>query len=540
MENVRRVFAEKKEAYSGAAKDLAHEIRHYLGVPGLKKARILIRYDVENISDEVYRKACQAVFSEPPGDLLYEETFPMAEGSRVFAVEYLPGQFDQRADSAVQCIRFLKEDEDPVIRSATVYVLEGEISEEELAKIKGYCINPVDSREAAEEKPQTLVQSFEEPDDIPVFDGFTTMPEEELKKLYASLNLAMTFNDFLHIRNYFRAEEHRDPSVTEIRVLDTYWSDHCRHTTFSTELKGMEFADGYYRKPIEDTWKEYLEDRKDVYGDRKDKFVCLMDLALMAMKKLKKEGKLADQEESDEINACSIVVPVEIDGKTEEWLVNFKNETHNHPTEIEPFGGAATCLGGAIRDPLSGRTYVYQAMRVTGAADPTADASQTLQGKLPQKKLVREAAHGYSSYGNQIGLATGYVKEIYHPNYVAKRMEIGAVMGAAPRKDVRRLTSDPGDVIILLGGRTGRDGIGGATGSSKVHTTQSLETCGAEVQKGNAPTERKIQRMFRRPEVTRLIRKCNDFGAGGVSVAIGELADGLRVDLDKVPKNMPV
>ena len=369
-----------------------------------------------------------------------------------------------------------------------------------------------------------------------ILDGFQDMPEAELKKRYDSLNLAMTFKDFLHIQNYFKSEEHRDPSMTEIRVLDTYWSDHCRHTTFSTELKNVAFTDGYYREPIEGTYQKYLADRAEIFKGREDKFVCLMDLALMAMRKLKKEGKLDDQEESDEINACSIVVPVEIDGKTEEWLVNFKNETHNHPTEIEPFGGAATCLGGAIRDPLSGRTYVYQAMRVTGAADPTVSVKETLKGKLPQKKLVREAAHGYSSYGNQIGLATGYVKEIYHPDYVAKRMEIGAVMGAAPRKDVKRMTSDPGDIIILLGGRTGRDGIGGATGSSKVHTEASIEVCGAEVQKGNAPTERKIQRMFRRPEVSRLIKKCNDFGAGGVSVAIGELADGLNIYLDKVPK----
>ena len=362
------------------------------------------------------------------------------------------------------------------------------------------------------------------------------MPEAELKELYDSLNLAMTFKDFQHIQHYFKEEEKRDPSMTEIRVLDTYWSDHCRHTTFSTELTDVKFDEGDYKAPIVDTYKKYLADREELYKGRKDKFVCLMDLALMAMKKLKAEGKLADQEESDEINACSIVVPVDVDGKEEEWLINFKNETHNHPTEIEPFGGAATCLGGAIRDPLSGRTYVYQAMRVTGAADPTVSVKETLKGKLPQKKLVRSAAHGYSSYGNQIGLATGYVKEVYHPNYVAKRMEIGAVMGAAPRRAVIRENSDPGDIIILLGGRTGRDGIGGATGSSKVHTEASIEVCGAEVQKGNAPTERKIQRMFRREEVSHIIKKCNDFGAGGVSVAIGELAAGLRVDLDKVPK----
>ena len=533
---VRRVFVEKKEAYAVKAKELQEEIQSYLGIQTVTGVRVLIRYDVENISDDTFEKACHTVFSEPPVDILYLEEFPQEETDAVFGVEYLPGQFDQRADSAVQCVQFLNSSEEPVIRTATVYVVEGSVTEEELAAIKAFCINPVDSRETDMEKPETLVTVFEEPEEVKIFDGFCGMDEDTLKALYDSLSLAMTFKDFLHIQNYFRGEEKRDPSMTEIRVLDTYWSDHCRHTTFSTELTDVAFEDGYYRKPIEETYRRYLSDREDVYQGRKDKFPCLMDLALMAMKKLKKAGKLQDQEESDEINACSIVVPVEIDGKTEEWLVNFKNETHNHPTEIEPFGGAATCLGGAIRDPLSGRTYVYQAMRVTGAANPTVPVSETLKGKLPQKKLVRGAASGYSSYGNQIGLATGYVKEIYHPDYVAKRMEIGAVMGAAPRKDVIRETSDPGNIIILLGGRTGRDGCGGATGSSKVHTEASIETCGAEVQKGNAPTERKIQRLFRRPEVTRLIRKCNDFGAGGVSVAIGELADGLVVDLDKVPK----
>ena len=536
MSSVRRVYVEKKPAFAVQAKDLRHELRKYLGVSGLTGVRVLIRYDVENISDDVFEKACKTVFAEPPVDTLYKESFEMAENARAFSVEFLPGQFDQRADSAVQCVKFLNEEEEPVIRSATTYVIEGEVSNEEFEAIKHHCINPVDSREIGMEKPETLVAKFEEPADVAILDGFQDMPEAELKKRYDSLNLAMAFKDFLHIQNYFKSEEHRDPSMTEIRVLDTYWSDHCRHTTFSTELKNVAFTDGYYREPIEGTYQKYLADRAEIFKGREDKFVCLMDLALMAMRKLKKEGKLDDQEESDEINACSIVVPVEIDGKTEEWLVNFKNETHNHPTEIEPFGGAATCLGGAIRDPLSGRTYVYQAMRVTGAADPTVSVKETLKGKLPQKKLVREAAHGYSSYGNQIGLATGYVKEIYHPDYVAKRMEIGAVMGAAPRKDVKRMTSDPGDIIILLGGRTGRDGIGGATGSSKVHTEASIEVCGAEVQKGNAPTERKIQRMFRRPEVSRLIKKCNDFGAGGVSVAIGELADGLNIYLDKVPK----
>ena len=536
MSKVRRVYVEKKENFAVAAKGLAHEVKSYLGVAGLEGVRVLIRYDVENISDEVFAEACRTVFSEPPVDDLYEEEFPMAANEKAFAVEYLPGQFDQRADSAVQCVKFLKEDEEPIIRSATTYVVAGDITEEEFEAIKAHCINPVDSRETGFEKPETLVTVFEDPADVITFEGFTDMPEAELKELYGSLNLAMTFKDFLHIQNYFKNEEKRNPSMTEIRVLDTYWSDHCRHTTFSTELKDVAFEDGYYKAPIQGTYEQYLADHKEIFKGRDDKFVCLMDLALMAMRKLKKEGKLQDQEESDEINACSIVVPVEIDGKTEEWLVNFKNETHNHPTEIEPFGGAATCLGGAIRDPLSGRTYVYQAMRVTGAADPTVSVKETLKGKLPQKKLVREAAHGYSSYGNQIGLATGYVKEIYHPDYVAKRMEIGAVMGAAPRSAVKRETSDPGDIIILLGGRTGRDGIGGATGSSKVHTEASIEVCGAEVQKGNAPTERKIQRLFRRPEVSKLIKKCNDFGAGGVSVAIGELADGLQVNLDKVPK----
>ena len=535
MSSVKRVYVEKKPEYAVRAKELQSEIRSYLGISGVTKVRELIRYDIENISGETYKKALVTVFSEPPVDDIYEEEFDL-NGARTFSVEFLPGQFDQRADSAEQCVKLLNEEEEPIIRTAVTYAIEGTISDEEFAAIKKHCINPVDSRETGLEKPETLVQSFPEPEDVKIFDGFRDTPEAKLKELYDSLNLAMTFKDFLHIQNYFKNDEKRDPSMTEIRVLDTYWSDHCRHTTFSTELKNVAFDDGYYCAPMKETYEDYLNTHKNLYAGRSDKFVCLMDLALMAMKRLKKEGKLQDQEESDEINACSIVVPVEVDGKTEEWLVNFKNETHNHPTEIEPFGGAATCLGGAIRDPLSGRTYVYQAMRVTGAADPTVPVSETISGKLPQKKLVREAAHGYSSYGNQIGLATGYVKEVYHPNYVAKRMEIGAVMGAAPRRAVQRLTSDPGDIIILLGGRTGRDGIGGATGSSKAHNTESTAVCGAEVQKGNPPTERKIQRLFRREEVAHIIKKCNDFGAGGVSVAIGELADGLRVQLDKVPK----
>ncbi len=540
MSSVKRVFVEKKPEYAVQAKDLLHEMKGYLGIQDVESVRILIRYDVENLSDEIFEKACNGIFAEPPVDILWREEVPVTQGDCVFSVEYLPGQFDQRADSAEQCVQFIKEDEKPVIRTAVTYIIHGKddhcISEEELWAVKNHCINPVDSREAEEQKPKTLITEFAEPEDVIIFDGFQDMEEGKLKELYDSLGLAMTFQDFLHIQNYFKNEERRDPSMTEIRVLDTYWSDHCRHTTFSTELKEVVFGEGDYREVIEGTYKQYLADHSEIFQGREDKFICLMDLALMAMRKLKKEGKLEDQEESDEINACSIVVPVTVDGVEEEWLVNFKNETHNHPTEIEPFGGAATCLGGAIRDPLSGRTYVYQAMRVTGAADPTRSVEETLKGKLPQKKLVREAAHGYSSYGNQIGLATGTVKEIYHPDYVAKRMEIGAVMGAAPRRAVIRETSDPGDIIILLGGRTGRDGCGGATGSSKVHTEESTRTCGAEVQKGNPPAERKIQRLFRREEVSRLIKKCNDFGAGGVSVAIGELADGLKVDLDKVPK----
>ena len=536
MNQVRRLYVEKKPAYAVRAKELLEEIRSYLAMDSLEDIRVLIRYDVENVSDETFDKAAVTVFSEPPVDYLYEETFEKKEEDKVFSVEFLPGQFDQRADSAVQCLQLLNEKEEPVIRSATTYVLSGKITEEEFGKIKAYCINPVDSRQADEEKPETLVMAYDDPADVKIFDGFKDMTEEELKALYASLGLAMTFKDFLHIQNYYKKEEHRDPSMTEIRVLDTYWSDHCRHTTFSTELKDISFGDGYYKPLFEKTYESYLADRAEVYGDRKDKFICLMDIALIAMKKLKKDGILDNMMESDEINACDIVVPVEFDGKEEKWLISFKNETHNHPTEIEPFGGAATCLGGAIRDPLSGRAYVYQAMRVTGCADPTVPVTQTMKGKLSQRKLTTGAAHGYSSYGNQIGLATGLVDEIYHPGYVAKRMEIGAVIGAAPLKNIVRKNSTPGDIIVLLGGRTGRDGCGGATGSSKAHNTESIDTCGAEVQKGNPPTERKIQRLFRRKEVTTIIKKCNDFGAGGVSVAIGELADGLQINLDLVPK----
>ena len=540
MSDVKRIYVEKKGPYAVKAKELREEIESYLSITGVTNVRELIRYDVEGISDATYARACKMIFSEPPVDVLFEEELPLSATEKAFNVEFLPGQFDQRADSAVQCVRFLNEEEKPIIKTAVTYVIDGNVSDEDIQRIKAYCINPVDSRESDFNKPETLVTEYDEPADVSIFDGFKDMPEDELKSLYTSLGLAMTFNDFLHIQKYFHDDEKRDPSMTEIRVLDTYWSDHCRHTTFSTELKDVTFGEGYMREPIETTYQSYLDTKDEIYAGRDDKFVCLMDIALMGMKKLRAAGKLEDMEVSDEINACSIIVPVEMDygngPVTEEWLVFFKNETHNHPTEIEPFGGAATCLGGAIRDPLSGRGYVYQAMRVTGAADPTVPVSATLKGKLSQKKLVTGAAAGYSSYGNQIGLATGFVKEIYHPGYVAKRMEIGAVMGAAPRRCVIRENSDPGDIIILLGGQTGRDGCGGATGSSKVHTEASIETCGAEVQKGNAPTERKIQRLFRREEVAKIIKKCNDFGAGGVSVAIGELADGLRVDLDKVPK----
>ncbi|MCQ2278335.1 MAG: phosphoribosylformylglycinamidine synthase [Bacteroidales bacterium] len=541
MTQVRRIYVEKKVDYAIQAKELREEMANYLNIQA-DKVRVLIRYDIENISDEAYQKALGTVFSEPPVDDVYEESFPKESNDFCFSVEYLPGQFDQRADSAVQCVRLLGAGDDVIIKSAITYVISGNITEEQRNAIVKHCINPVDSRQTDEVKPNTLVDKFDEPADVVIFDGFKEMDEKALKEFYDGLGLAMTFRDMQHIQRYFRDEEKRNPTMTEIRVLDTYWSDHCRHTTFATELKNVTFDEGKYRPLIEGAFQQYLSDHKEQYVGRDDKFVCLMDMGTLAAKRIRKMGLLEDQEISEEINACSIVVPIEVELPnhegvvTEEWLVNFKNETHNHPTEIEPFGGAATCLGGAIRDPLSGRTYVYQAMRVTGAADPTKPLSETIPGKLPQRKIVTTAAHGYSSYGNQIGLATGLVNEIYHPNYVAKRMEIGAVVAAAPRRQVMRMTSDPGDVIILLGGRTGRDGCGGATGSSKSHTTESLTSCGAEVQKGNAPTERKLQRMFRREEVSKLIKKCNDFGAGGVSVAIGELADGLDINLDRVPK----
>ena len=534
--SVRRIYVEKRQDYAVKAKELKDELKTYLGISGIDSIRILIRYDMENISDEIYKKALVNVFSEPPVDNYYEEKIELAKEDRVFTVEYMPGQFDQRADSAVQCIKLLESDVEVLVKNATTYIVSGHISDDEFEQIKAYCVNPVDSRIAGEEKPDNLFAEFETPADVEYLKDFYTMSLDDFKNLYKSLSLAMSYADFLYIREYFEKEEKRDPSITEIRVLDTYWSDHCRHTTFLTELKQIEFEDGFYADAIKESYKEYLKDREEVFEKPEERAVSLMDLALMAMRKLKKEGLLKELEESEEINACSIVVPAYVDGVKEEWLINFKNETHNHPTEIEPFGGAATCLGGAIRDPLSGRTYVYQGMRITGAADPGKPIEETIKGKLPQRKIVTTAASGYSSYGNQIGLATGYVKEIYHPSYVAKRMEIGAVIAANKKENVIKCSPSVGDSIILLGGRTGRDGCGGATGSSKAHTGESMSECGAEVQKGNAPTERKIQRLFRRKEVSLLIKKCNDFGAGGVSVAIGELAEGLSIDLDKVPK----
>ena len=539
MGNVRRVYVEKMEPFNTAAKEITAELTGFLGVKGVKNVRLLVRYDIENISDDVFEKALGTVFSEAPVDEVHVETFKIGRDDTVVSVEYLPGQFDQRADSAVQCIALLsdkKTDKPVVIKTATSYVIEGKLTKKDLDKIKSYLINPVDQREAEETIPETLAMEYKEPEKVKTLEGFIKLDHKGLEKLYKELDLAMTFDDFEFIYKHYKREEKRDPSFTEMKIFDTYWSDHCRHSTFLTELKNIKIGNGSYRSEFDDSCRQYMRDHKKIYGEKKDKYICLMDMATLAMKKMLMTGQLKNMEESEEVNACSIVVPVEVDGKEEEWLISFKNETHNHPTEIEPFGGAATCLGGAIRDPLSGRAYVYQAMRITGAADPTVAASKTLKGKLPQKKICNEAARGYSSYGNQVGLATGYVKEIYHPGYAAKRMEIGAVVGAVKREDVLRETPAPGDVVVLLGGRTGRDGIGGATGSSKAHDVHSVENCGAEVQKGNAPEERKLQRLFRNPEASRLIKRCNDFGAGGVSVAIGELADGLSVDLNAVPK----
>lgn len=538
IHSVRRIYAEKKESFATEASSILTDLRAELGISSLEKVRVLNRYDVSGLSDEEYESTRHVVFSEPPVDLVYDETAPLDGASFVLAIEALPGQYDQRADSAAQCIQIVTCKEKPIVRTARVLAFYGSIGEEQRAQIAKYLINPVESRQACLTKPESLEDSLTPPQEVKTVDGFTKMTSEELSALRKDMGLAMSEADIGFTQKFFWQEK-RDPTVTEIRVLDTYWSDHCRHTTFQTELTDVSFSDPdtEISQRLSSIYEDYLEKREQIYGERIDsKPVCLMDLATMAMRVLKKEGKLQDLDESEEINACSIRVTIPVDGKPEDYIVMFKNETHNHPTEIEPFGGAATCLGGAIRDPLSGRSYVYQAMRVTGAGDPTVSISETLPGKLSQKKIVRTAAAGYSSYGNQIGLATGQVDEVYHPGYVAKRMEIGAVIGAAPASSIVRERPQPGDLVILLGGRTGRDGIGGATGSSKAHDEKSVITCGSEVQKGNPPTERKIQRLFRNPEVSRMIIRCNDFGAGGVSVAIGELADGLSIDLDKVPK----
>ncbi len=531
---VRRVYVEKKPALRLEAQGLLTELQTILGVSALTGLRLVNRYDVENISDEAFQKAKTIVFSEPQVDLIYEEDFPAPEGPHaVLAVEALPGQFDQRADSCAQCVQLMAGTDRPLVSYAKVYLLEGTLSPADLETIKGYVINPVESREASPEKPETLARTHAAPQKVEALTGFTAMDEAALSALLERLGLAMDLDDLKFLQAYFRDTERRDPTITEVRVVDTYWSDHCRHTTFSTHIDGGEIED----PEVKNAYYHYLKLRSEVYGGKaKDRPETLMDIATIAAKALKKRGLLPELDESEEINACSIHVPAVVDGETQDWLLMFKNETHNHPTEIEPFGGAATCIGGCIRDPLSGRAYVHQAMRLTGCGDPRTPLADTLPGKLPQRKLCQTAAAGYSSYGNQIGLATGHVAELYHPGYVAKHLEVGAVVGAAPAENVRRERPAPGDVIILLGGRTGRDGIGGATGSSKSHNQTSLHTMASEVQKGNAPEERKIQRLFRDGKVTRLVKRCNDFGAGGVSVAIGELADGLTIDLDAVRK----
>ena len=536
MSDVIRIFVEKREGFNVVAKQTLWDIRHNLGMRCVTDLRYIVRYDIEGLTEDEYDQAKGIVLSEPNADVIYEETLPVEDGWRVFAMEYLPGQYDQRGDSAEQCVQLLTQGERCKVLTARVIALKGDISDEELRKVEDYLINPVESRLASLDKPETLDLETPVPEDVKRVTGFIGWNDDEMADYYGSMGFAMTLDDLKFCRDYFRDTEHRDPSVTELRVIDTYWSDHCRHTTFLTRLSEIEIEQAALGSVIEDALKEYYATREEVYGKDTDRIVSLMDMALMGMKSLKKKGMIPDLDESEEINACSIEVPVTIDGKTEKWLVQFKNETHNHPTEIEPFGGAATCLGGAIRDPLSGRAYVYQAMRVTGSGDPTIPFKDTMHGKLPSRKITTGAANGYSSYGNQIGLATGQVVELYDKGYVAKRMEIGAVIGASPKENVIREVPLPDDVIVLLGGRTGRDGCGGATGSSKAHTESSIETCGAEVQKGNPPTERKIQRLFRNPAVAKLIKRCNDFGAGGVCVAIGELADGLTVDLDKVTK----
>jgi phosphoribosylformylglycinamidine synthase len=535
--SVKRIFVEKKSGFDVEARGLFNEIIEQLGIKNIENVRIVNRYDIQDISDEIYKQARTTIFSEPPVDIVYDDELKFIENDKAFAIEYLPGTYDQRADSAGQCIQILTQGERPEVNQAKIIILSGNISEEDVKRIKQYIINPVESHEASLTKPITLKQDLQSPPDVEILDKFIKMNDDELNGMLKGLGLAMDIYDLKFCQEYFRDKEKRNPTLTEVKILDTYWSDHCRHTTFSTKIDSVEFEEGKFTQKIAEVYADYLKVRESVYEERlKDKDICLMDIATIAMKDLKKQGRLPGLDLSEEINACSIEVKVDIDGEDQDWLVMFKNETHNHPTEIEPFGGAATCLGGAIRDPLSGRSYVYQAMRVTGAADPRLPIEETLDGKLPQRKITTEAAHGYSSYGNQIGLSTGLVDEIYHPGYVAKRMEIGAVIGATPKFNVVRERPTPGDVVILLGGKTGRDGCGGATGSSKAHDLDSIITCGAEVQKGNAPEERKIQRLFRDPNVTRMIKRCNDFGAGGVSVAIGELADGLEIYLDRVPK----
>lgn len=535
MAKVYRVFVEKKKGNDIEAGQILEDLRGNVGLTGLEDLRIINRYDAQGLSDAEFDSAVKQVFSETNLDNVYYD-LKIDDGWKYFATEYLPGQYDQRADSAAQCIQLLTAGERPKVASAKVIAVKGDISDDEFEKIKSYIINPVESRVASMELPETLDIKTDVPADIVRIDGFIEMSDDEIAAYHDSMGLAMSVADLCWVRDYFKNDEKRNPSLTEIKVIDTYWSDHCRHTTFATQLDEITINEGKYSAAIEKALDQYFEARADLYAGRTDKIVCLMDMACIGTKYLKKHGYVDDLDESEEINACSINVDVEIDGKKEPWLVQFKNETHNHPTEIEPFGGAATCLGGAIRDPLSGRAYVYQAMRVTGSGDPTTPFEDTLDAKLPQSKITTGAAQGYSSYGNQIGLATGQVTELYDDGYVAKRMEIGAVIGASPKENVIREVPQKGDVIILLGGKTGRDGCGGATGSSKAHDSHSIETCGAEVQKGNAPTERKIQRLFRNPEVAKMIKRCNDFGAGGVSVAIGELADGLKIDLDKVPK----
>ena len=532
---VTRVFVEKRKGFDVEARHMMADLRSNLGLKAIEDLRILNRYDVSGLSGEEFEAAARTILSEPNVDNVYDENYKISEEYKVFATEFLPGQYDQRADSASQCVQLLTQGERPQVAYARVIAIKGELTEEEMDKIKSYVVNPVESRLASMEKPETLDMKVEVPEDVKRVVGMISWTDEELAAYYGTMGFAMTLSDLAFCRDYFRDEEHRDPTVTELRVIDTYWSDHCRHTTFLTRLNKIEIEEGKLSAAIENALKEYFAAREELYVG-KDKPVSLMDMATIGTKMLKKQGLVNNLDESDEINACSIEVPVEIDGKTEQWLVQFKNETHNHPTEIEPFGGAATCLGGAIRDPLSGRAYVYQAMRVTGSGDPTIPFKDTLKGKLPTRKITTGAAAGYSSYGNQIGLATGQVTELYDPGYVAKRMEIGAVVGASPKSNVVRMEPAPGDIIVLLGGATGRDGCGGATGSSKAHTLESIEVCGAEVQKGNPPTERKIQRLFRDPEVSTLIKRCNDFGAGGVCVAIGELAPGLEIDLNRVPK----